>query len=121
MKKYSSNITVAIGSTRELSPSEILGAGSTDYLLGGSLTVRNGRIDKYLFDEGYAQAAEYSDNVSQDNFTFYYYDRGHHGSIRQVIKAGSSGSVVQRMNYYPFGAQNAARTSYMPYATCGQG
>ena len=99
------NITVAIGSTRELSPSEILGADSVDYLLGGSLTMRNGRIDKYFFDEGYAQATEYSGNASQDNFTFYYYDRDHLGSIRQVIKAGSSGSVVQSMNYYPFGAQ----------------
>ena len=35
------NITVPIGSTRELAPSEILSADSTDYLLGGSLTLRN--------------------------------------------------------------------------------
>ena len=33
------NITVPIGSTRELAPSEILAADSTDYLLGGTLTL----------------------------------------------------------------------------------
>ena len=37
------NISDAIGSTRELAPSEVLSADSTDYLLGGSLTLRNGR------------------------------------------------------------------------------
>ena len=34
---------------------------STDYLLGGSLTLKNGRIDKYQFEEGYCQAGRYSD------------------------------------------------------------
>ena len=38
------NITVAIGSARELMPSEILFSDSTDYLLGGSLTLRNGML-----------------------------------------------------------------------------
>ena len=47
------NITVAIGSTRELMPSEILYTDSTDYLLGGALMLKNGKIDKFLFDEGY--------------------------------------------------------------------
>ena len=50
------NITVPIGTARELAPSEILAADSTDYLLGGTLTMKNGRIDRYLFDEGYCQA-----------------------------------------------------------------
>ncbi len=101
------NITVAIGSVRELLPSEILSADSTDYLLGGSLTLRNGRIDKLQFEEGYCQAAAYSGNTSQDNFTFHYYDRDHLGSIRQVINAigSTKGTVIQRMDYYPFGAQ----------------
>jgi RHS repeat-associated protein len=101
------NITVAIGSARELSPSEILSADSTDYLLGGSLTLRNGRIDKYQFEEGYCQAAAYPGNASQDNITFCYYDRDHLGNIRQVINAFGStkGTVIQRMDYYPFGAQ----------------
>ena len=71
------NITVPIGTARELAPSEILAADSTDYLLGGALTMRNGRIDKYLFDEGYCQAAKYASIPVQDTFTFYYYDREH--------------------------------------------
>ena len=93
----SGDITVAIGSTRELMPSEILYTDSTDYLLGGSLTLKNGRIDrsapngdaflrlavarisgrgeriakrrkKFQFDEGYCQATQY--NATQDNFIF---------------------------------------------------
>ena len=77
------NITVPIGSVRELLPSEILSADSTDYLLGGSLTLRNGRVDKLQFEEGYCQASAYSGNPSQDDITFYYYDRDHLGNIRQ--------------------------------------
>jgi len=98
---------VAIGSVRELAPSEILSADSTDYRLGGSLTLRNGRVDKLQFEEGYCQAAAYSGNTSQDNFTFHYYDRDHLGNIRQVIKATGSnkGTVIQTMDYYPFGAE----------------
>ena len=73
----------AMGSSRELAPSEIQFADSTDYLLGGALTLKNGRIDKYQFDEGYCKAAKVS-NSSQDNFTFYYYNRDHLGNVRQV-------------------------------------
>ena len=101
------NISVAIGSTRELAPSEVLSADSTDYLLGRSLTLRNGRIDKYQFDEGYCQASAYSGNATQDDFGFQYYDSDHLGNIRQMVKADrtTNGTVVQRMSYYPFGAQ----------------
>ena len=90
---------VAIGSARELAPSEILSADSTDYRLGGSLTLRNGRVDKLQFEEGYCQAAAYSGNTSQDNFTFHYYDRDHLGNIREVINAFGStkGTVIQTM------------------------
>ena len=79
----------------------------TDYLLGGSLTLRNGRIDKLQFEEGYCQAEMYAGNNSQDDFFFYYYDRDHLGNIRQVVKADRkvNGTVVQTMDYYPFGAQ----------------
>jgi RHS repeat-associated protein len=101
------NITVAMGQTRELAPSEILSVDSTDYLLGGTLTMRNGRIDKYLFDEGYCQAAKYASIPVQDTFTFYYFDLDHLGSVRQVVKAdrNTNGTVVQRMEYYPSGTQ----------------
>ncbi len=100
------NITVAIGCTRELAPYEIQYTDSTDYLLGGSLTLKNGSIDKYYFDEGYCQASHYS--ATQDNFTFCYYDRDHLGSIRQVrrfILNNTNGTLLQSMNYYPFGLQ----------------
>ena len=116
------NITVAIGSTRELTPSEIQYTDSTDYLLGGSLTLRNGRIDKFLFDEGYCQAE--SQNVAQDDFTFLYYDKDHLGNVRQVTKAtGSTGTVVQTLNYYPFGAQfchSGTDSNVQPYKYNGK-
>lgn len=101
------NISVAIGSTRELYRSEIQYADSTDYLLGGNLTLKNGRIDKFLFDEGYCQAGENTVNVTQDYFTINYYDRDHLGNIRQVTRADrtKTGTVIQSMDYYPFGAQ----------------
>ena len=56
------------GGHRELMPSEILYTDSTDYLLGGALTLKNGRIDMFQFDEGYCQATQY--NATQDNFIF---------------------------------------------------
>ena len=79
----------------------------TDYLLGGALTLKNGRIDKYQFDEGYCQAEKYPYNTRQDDFTFCYYDKDHLGNIRQVKEADGTkeGWLLQTMDYYPFGAQ----------------
>lgn len=70
-----------------------------------TLTQRNGRIDKYLFEEGYCQAEAYSS--TKDQFTFCYYDRDHLGSVRQVTEADGSknGYVIQTANYYPFGGE----------------
>ena len=87
----------------ELTMAQILLADSTDYLLGGSLTMKNGRIDKYLFEGGYALASVASSTT--DNFAFYYYNQDHLGNIREVVNA--SGSVQQVTNYYPFGAPYA--------------
>ncbi len=80
-------------------------ADSSDYLLGGSLVMKNGRIDKYQFEEGYCQAKRY--NNTMDDFTFCYYDKDHLGDIRQVTEADGSkkGTIIQKMNYYPFGAE----------------
>ena len=47
----------------------------------------------------------FANNTSQDDFTFCYYDRDHLGNIRQVTQASGKGTVIQTMNYYPFGAQ----------------
>ena len=101
------NIEVAIGETRELTTNELVNKKeeTVDYLLGGALTLKNGRIDKYQFEEGYCQAKRY--NNTMDDFTFCYYDKDHLGDIRQVTKADGSkkGTIIQKMNYYPFGAE----------------
>ena len=79
-----------------------------------------------IFEEGYCQAERYVYDASQDEFTFCYYDRDHLGNIRQVTEAdGSSvGSVIQTMNYYPFGAEfcdgSASYTSIQPYKYNGK-
>ena len=70
----------------ELTASQILQADSTDYMLGGSLTLKNGKIDRYLFDGGYAQATVAS--ATTDNFAFYYYNQDHLGNIREVVDKG---------------------------------
>ena len=59
--------------------------------------MRNGRIDKYLFEGGYAQATASGSN--NDSFAFYYYNQDHLGNIREVVDA--SGTVQQVTNYYP--------------------
>ncbi|SFC83059.1 RHS repeat-associated core domain-containing protein, partial [Xylanibacter ruminicola] len=102
----------------ELTSSQILQADSTDYLLGGSLTLKNGKVDKYLFDGGYAQASAASS--TSDNFTFYYYTPDHLGNIREVVN--ESGSVQQITNYYPFGATYAESSAadFQPYKYNGK-
>ena len=50
------NITVAAGTVHELTAAETQAVDSVDYLLGGNLLLRNGRIDKYLFEGGYCEA-----------------------------------------------------------------
>lgn len=97
---------VETGETKELTKEEIKCTETVDYLLGGALTLKNGRIDKYQFDEGYCQA-KHSGTSDKDDFTFCYYDQDHLGNIRQVTEAdgSSKGKVIQRINYYPFGAE----------------
>jgi RHS repeat-associated protein len=94
------NITRPFGlQPLELAPSQILYTDSTDYLLGGSLVMKNGRIDKFLFDGGYAQASP--TGATTDNFILSYYNQDHLGNNREVI--GTRGAVRQVTNYYPFG------------------
>jgi RHS repeat-associated protein len=80
---------------------------TTDYLLGGSLVMKNGKIDKILFDGGYAQATSASSTT--DKFAFNYYNQDHLGNNREVVNA--SGTVTQVTNYYPFGAPYADATA----------
>ena len=99
------NITVAVGTAHELTASELLYEDVTDYYLGGKLTVKNGRMDKYFFDGGYAQAKT-TEATLTDNFSLYYYNSDHLGNIREVID--EKGDVVQITNYYPFGTPYSA-------------
>ena len=105
----------------ELTMAQILLADSTDYLMGGSLTMKNGKIDKFLFEGGYAQASVASSTT--DNFAFYFYNQDHLGNIREVVDA--SGAVKQVTNYYPFGApyadaSAATNADFQPYKYNGK-
>lgn len=83
--------------------------------------MKNGRIDKFLFRGGYAQASVASSTT--DNFAFYFYNQDHLGNIREVVNA--SGSVQQVTNYYPFGAPYAdasgsTNSDFQPYKYNGK-
>ena len=88
------NISVPFGEKHELSENEILCADSTDYLLGGTLLLKNGKVDKYLFNGGYCQNTD-------STLAFYYFNQDHLGNNREVVN--EEGKVVQNNNYYPFG------------------
>lgn len=124
------NIRVATGETHKLLPSEILSTDSIDYLLNGTLLLENGRIDKYLFPEGYVKA--YYNNIAErlrdelvpaketiivdkdlnadthsllddiDSFEPYFYNQDHLGNNREVVN--KLGRIIQVTNYYPFGS-----------------
>ena len=49
---------------------EIQAVDSIDYLLGGNLVMKNGRIDKYLFGEGFCQAQIPSITWTKPHFFF---------------------------------------------------
>lgn len=83
--------------------------------------MKNGKIDKFLFGGGYAQASVASSTT--DNFAFYFYNQDHLGNIREVVDA--SGAVKQVTNYYPFGAPYAdasasTNTDFQPYKYNGK-
>lgn len=77
LRKHSTNkyhayiYDVAIGSARELAPSEIQCTDSTAHLLKGSLMMKNGWIDKSQFEEGYCQAKKYVHTPSKDTISIY--------------------------------------------------
>ena len=95
------NVTVPFGAEPDaLTQGQVMYAGSTQYLLGGSLMVKDGMVDRYLFDGGYAKATFV--NPTTYTFEFYYYNKDHLGNNREVVDA--SGTVQQVTNYYPYGA-----------------
>ncbi len=96
-------------------------AGHTDYLLGGSLIVKEDKTDRLLFDGGYAKAERIGDTTY--GYTLFYYNKDHLGNIREVVDAG--GNLQQRTNYYPFGAPYAdpnmvVNASLQPYKYNGK-
>ena len=91
----------------ELAQWQTLYADSTDYLLGGNIVMKNGRMDKCLFEGGYAQAI--STGANTDRFVFYYYNKDHLGNNRELMDI--KGRSHQVTNYYPFGAPYADPTA----------
>ena len=91
----------------------------TETIFGRAM--KNGKIDKYLFEGGYAQASATSS--TSDNFSFYFYNQDHLGNIREVVNA--NGAVQQVTNYYPFGAPYAdtsasTNADFQPYKYNGK-
>ena len=104
------NVTVPFGAEPDaLTQGQVMYDGSTQYLLGGSLVVKDGLIDRYLFDGGYAKAT--SVNPTTYTFEFFYYNKDHLGNNREVVNAG--GTVRQVTNYYPFGTPYADTEAVM--------
>ena len=56
----------------KLDPNLTQYSDTTDYLLGGSLVMKNGKIDKYLFEGGYAQAGPLYSGCVAKPMTFYF-------------------------------------------------
>ena len=116
------NTTVTFGVEPDaLTLGQTVYAGSTQYLLGGSLVMKDGLTDRYLFDGGYAKASAV--NPTAYSFEFHYYNRDHLGNIREVVD--SAGVVEQVTNYYPFGTpytQSAAvmNANMQPYKFNGK-
>ena len=104
------NVTVPFGAEPDaLTQGQVMYAGSTQYLLGGSLVMRDGMVDRYLLDGGYAKAT--AANPTTYSFEFYYYNRDHLGNIREVVD--SAGTVKQVTNYYPSGTPYADPAAVM--------
>ena len=91
-------ISVAKGGERELASAEVQESDTVRYV--GPFDLRGGQA-VFRFDGGhiYIPFAQ----TYQPRF-FYYHVKDHLGNVRVTkIGAGEGGSVLQRMNYYPFG------------------
>ena len=94
------NVTVPFGAEpNALTQGQVMYDGSMQYLLGGSLVVKDVLTDRYLFDGGYAKATAV--NSTTYSFALYYYNWDYLGNIREVVD--SAGVVRQVTNYYPSG------------------
>lgn len=102
------NVTWAFGVQPDVSQSQPIFAGHTDYLIGGSLIVKEDIIKRLFFDGGYVDATALSSPTTY-GFTPYYYNKDHLGNNREVVNR--SNNVQQLTNYYPFGAPYADPTA----------
>ena len=91
------DITVPIGSTLELTAAATLSVDSTDYI--GSMLLKNGQPDRYLFPGGYCTYPQNATAASQP--VFHYYTQDHLGNNRTVVN--EDGTLEQVTHYYPFG------------------
>ena len=85
-------------------------------LLGGSLLLNNGKVDKYLFSGGYCQNTD-------STLAFNYFNQDHLGNNREVVDF--NGRVVLINNYYPFGTPfydevNTTNASFQPFKYNGK-
>ena len=62
--------------------------------MGGNLTMKNGKVDKYLFGGGYAQASVASSTT--DNFAFYFYNQDHLESWGRFSRSFSRSNLIIR-------------------------
>ena len=69
--------------------------------MDGTLTMRNGKIDKYLFEGGYAQASVAGSTT--DNFAFFYYNKDVRWWMPTAISARSRTTIpsARRMRTPP--------------------
>ncbi|MDE6646547.1 MAG: RHS repeat-associated core domain-containing protein [Prevotella sp.] len=116
------NVTWAFGVQPDVSQSQPIFAGHTDYLVGGRLIVKEDIIKKLFFDGGYVDATVIN-NPKTYGFTPYYYNKDHLGNNREVVDRSSN--VQQLTNYYPFGAPYAdpvavIGSTIQPYKYNGQ-
>jgi RHS repeat-associated protein len=113
VKRYEAGIEPS----EDLTPEQTQFCDTTDYLLGGRLVLKKGRLDRFLFDGGYCSEYIPSGRKLQRprdpslweawafamtrHLDFYYYNQDHLGNVREVVD--DKGKVQQVTNYYPFG------------------
>lgn len=77
------NINVPDGCTHELDASEIQTTDSLDFLMEGKLILKNGRINKYLFEGGYCEAYNQDMCIAKPAPPFSWFEDGSDSEISE--------------------------------------
>ena len=77
------NINVPDGCTHELDASEIQATDSLDFLMEGNLILKNGRINKYLFEGGYCEAYKQDMCIAKPAPPFSWFEDGSDSEISE--------------------------------------